>query len=99
MVGCDWSEQNDNVHLALFSRKSKSHEITIVVREFQENEDGFSSDIGEDLLTKVGKKGIKGSDLSSKQVKVKREDTEEIKEIKEIKKENDNREEICQKVR
>jgi len=32
---------------ALFPSKSKTHEITIVVREFQENEDDFTGDSGE----------------------------------------------------
>ena len=41
----------------LFPSKSKTHEITIVVREFQENEDDFTGDSGEDLLTVVGRKG------------------------------------------
>jgi len=42
---------------ALFPSKSKTHEITIGIREFQENEDDFTGDSGEDLLTKVGNKG------------------------------------------
>ena len=56
-----------------WKRIFRNHEITIVVREFQENEDDFTGDSGEDLLTVVEEKGKKGSDFSSKQVKVKEE--------------------------
>jgi hypothetical protein len=78
---------------ALFPSKNKTHEITIVVREFQENEDLFLNESIEDLLTSVTIKGKgkgkgkgKASGLSSKQVKIKKEDAE--KEIKkEVKKE------------
>ena len=59
--------------LRRWKRIFRNHEITIVVREFQENEDNFTGDSGEDLLTMVEEKGKKGSDFSSKQVKVKEE--------------------------
>ena len=65
---------------ALFPSKSKTHEITIVVREFREDEELFPSNSVDDLLTNTRIKG------KGKQVKIKTEDDE--KEIKtEFKKE------------
>jgi hypothetical protein len=80
---------------ALFPSKSKVHEIMIVVREFQENEDDLIADNSEDLSTKTGKKDKaikKESDFSSKQGKIKKE--KGVKKEKDIiKKEKDTRKE------